>query len=616
MVGPVCYQELLLAGRRNRQYVFRWIYAGWLLVQLLWICFSLGMTRLLATITGAPAGEDPVVAVSRKFVEWFVVQQLILMALATPAFAAGAIADEKRRGTLQYLLTTDLSSWHIVLGKLLGRTAQVAVLFLTGLPLFCFLGAFAGVEPLTLAVAALYLVLPLFALGAATMLASVWFRQTRDAVLFLMAVGVAGFVCIVTFGGVFQFFNPLYVIEPAWGVADSLELRELGVRLFGATVAWGSVAVVSLALAVWRLRPAYIKQLEGEGKKKRERWWRVARPPVSDQPITWKERQVEGLAPIDSLRRVPRWLVLVSVFGLTTFACLFLLYSTMPAGTRLEELARLALRGNFDAILLKLGPADGGFFVLGLVVMLLASLVVGIRCSGAVTGERERQTWEALLLSPLSAKQLIRGKMWGIMGASYWYVLAYAVPALALSALGNTGVPLPLATIWTVLWLAVTLLAMFFVGSAGIWCSTRSGSSWRSLLGTFGVAYVGGALLFSCSIPFLMILYGILALVVWLFVDRLLGTSLSALMVGTTGPWAGFFLCCYIGLALMFWILSRVFLASAQKWVADRERTRHWHDEPVYRPRRRKVLQAIPVVQPVRREDAEPVTPRSDDPAT
>jgi hypothetical protein len=31
------------------------------------------------------------------------------------------------------------------------------------------------------------------------------------------------------------------------------------------------------------------------------------------------------------------------------------------------------------------------------------------------------------------------------------------------------------------------------------------------------------------------------------------------------------------------------FLADAQRWVADRERTRHWHDEPrYYRPRRRR----------------------------
>ena len=110
-------------------------------------------------------------------------------------------------------------------------------------------------------------------------------------------------------------------------------------------------------------------------------------------------------------------------------------------------------QASVDMKTLTLLPDAGtGFLIQSLVVMLLASLVVGIRCSGAITGERERQTWEALLLTPLSARQVVRGKLWGIMGASYWYLLAYAAPAAVLSALGGL-----LALWWTVLWLAVTV---------------------------------------------------------------------------------------------------------------------------------------------------------------
>ena len=63
---------------------------------------------------------------------------------------------------------------------------------------------------------------------------------------------------------------------------------------------------------------------------------------------------------------------------------------------------------------------------------------------GAISSERERQTWEALLLTPLSAGQIIRGKLWGVMAASYWYLLAYAAPAVTLSVLGG-----PVAVFWT-----------------------------------------------------------------------------------------------------------------------------------------------------------------------
>ena len=45
----------------------------------------------------------------------------------------------------------------------------------------------------------------------------------------------------------------------------------------------------------------------------------------------------------------------------------------------------------------------------------------------------------------------------------------------------------------------------------------------------------------------------------------------------------------YLGaLALLFWLMAWLLLGDAQKWVADRERTRHWKDEPIHLPPRRR----------------------------
>ena len=41
MIGPVLYQEMLLASRRTRQYAFRWLYAGWMVLQLAGLAFIL-----------------------------------------------------------------------------------------------------------------------------------------------------------------------------------------------------------------------------------------------------------------------------------------------------------------------------------------------------------------------------------------------------------------------------------------------------------------------------------------------------------------------------------------------------------------------------------------------
>jgi ABC-type transport system involved in multi-copper enzyme maturation permease subunit len=591
MVGPVLHHEMMLGSRRSRAYYFRWIYAGWLVLQVLWFWMQFGMS-LLVGATNSYA--TPVVA--SWFVETFVVQQLILLVLATPVLTAGAVTDEKTRGTLQYLLTTDLLSWHIVLGKMLGRIFQVAMIALAGAPLFCFLGVFAGVEPVTLLGVAAVTLLPLCALGSASLLASVWNRHTRDAVLSLYVVGTLGLLAIWFLGrGALHYFNPLYVLEPAWGERSLPDLAEFLHRLAWATLCWGGITVVCFGLSVWRLRPAYIRQIEGEGRKKKERWWRVRRPAVPENPIPWKERHVEGLAPISTLRRIPTWLAVATVFIGTTVSSAAILLFHLPASVTLSRLTQLALQFRFDEIwqLLESAwatavPPDEAFYLQSLLVMLIASLVVGIRCSGTICGEREKQSWEALLLTPLTSRQLVRGKLWGIIGSSYLYLFAYALPALVLSALGGI-----MSFFWTVIWLAVTWLAMYFVGAAGIWCSVRSKTSWRSLLGTIGIGYVGGFLVFLITTPVIAMI-AVIILLFLMLVDAYLGTTLASTALGG-GP-GGFFLAfkvaSCIGLAVLFWVLAWFFLGDAQKWIADRERTRHWKDEPMrLRPRKREVRQ-------------------------
>jgi hypothetical protein len=186
-------------------------------------------------------------------------------------------------------------------------------------------------------------------------------------------------------------------------------------------------------------------------------------------------------------------------------------------------------------------------------------------------------------MTPLSARQLIRGKLWGVMGASTWYLAAYAVPAVVLSVFGGL-----LALFWTVVWLAVTLLAMYFIGAAGIWCSVKAKNSWRALLSTMGLGYVGGTAVYLMTSPVIIIL-AVLILLLIRVLDNLLDTHMADVLISGL-PWflLWFFIASCVGLALIFWLMARFFLAWAQRWIADRERTRHWDEEPVYRRSRRR----------------------------
>jgi hypothetical protein len=299
---------------------------------------------------------------------------------------------------------------------------------------------------------------------------------------------------------------------------------------------------------------------------------------VPDEPIRWKERHIEGIAPLASLRRLPRWLGLVLIATATTVSSLLIvLTNLLPGGwTALTEF-------NLIQFIAQTGPAPNAFYWQAVVALALATLLVGVRCSGAVTGERERQTWEALLLTPLPVRDLIRGKLWGIIGASHPYLLAYAIPAVFFSLLGGA-----LAFIWTVVLLLVTYLGMAFMGAAGLWCSVRFKTSWGSLLVTLMIGYLGGFTLWGLAFPVALILFGLIMLSLWI-VDLLINNQTHlASMFGSTA--VVFFLGTYVALLGGFLLMVKVFLGTAQKYVADRERIRHWKDEPkMYRPRRRRI---------------------------
>jgi ABC-type Na+ efflux pump permease subunit len=583
MLGPILHQEMLLGSRRYRLHLLRWVYAGWLVFQVFWFYLafqaeeaaaarSYVFSRGTEALNEASAPE----IVGSRFADMFLSQQMVLLLLITPAFVAGAVTDEKRRGTLQHLLTTDVESRHIVLGKLIGRLGQVVLVMLVGLPLFALLAGFGGVSPISMLFAAGALMMPVFALAAGTLLASVLCRQTRDAVLAFYLVCIAGALLVRGLGGFFSYLDPLFMLEPAWGATGSLDLAEASRRLVIGAVAWGTIGGLCLATAAARLRSSYIRELESI-RPTQLAWYALDREPIDEEPVRWRERNVEGLAPNPTLRRVPQWLAITLIAALTTVSSLAILWFAIVPGASTTDVLRAMLQLDVRKTASLLQGASTGFLVQAILAMLIASLVVGIRCSGAVTTEREKQTWEAVLLTPLSAKSIIRGKLWGVMGASYWYLLAYAAPALTLSVLGG-----PLALAYTLLWLAATVLAMYFIGAAGLWSSVGATNSWRSLLQTLLAGYVTGLAIYMVSSPAILLL-ALLLLLFLAIIDWLIGSNLAGAVGWNMAFLRIFAIASSVGLALVCWLLAKWFLYRAQRRVADTERTRHWYDEPLYR---------------------------------
>ncbi len=204
------------------------------------------------------------------------------------------------------------------------------------------------------------------------------------------------------------------------------------------------------------------------------------------------------------------------------------------------------------------------YFHHGLAALIVLSLVVAVRASGAITAEKERGTWLPLMLTPLTTQKIVTGKHWGIVWAGIPYVAAHAFVAI------STGFFLGLeALTWGVLWLVGMVSALILGSALGLWASARAASSLRSLLMTLALFYLGW-LLFFIPISFVLFVFrGVLELVlriIGIFADT--SVPVGVLVSLDLASWS---VC--LGLPVAFWVLTTRLLTAAVARVGRNDRT-------------------------------------------
>ncbi len=182
LAGPIFQREVIGAGRRRGPYLLRFLYAIVLLLVV-----SLAFAGSWSGASGGRSGVamaqslQQIAPIVTSTIGWFT---LIAMALVGPALTGGAIADEKRARTLPTLMTTPMSSLHIVIGKLTSRIVQFVILALLAAPLLLAVRLFGGVPAMTI-VATMVIALSTALLGAALgLMYSIWHTRGTTAMLF------------------------------------------------------------------------------------------------------------------------------------------------------------------------------------------------------------------------------------------------------------------------------------------------------------------------------------------------------------------------------------------------------------------------------------------------
>jgi ABC-type transport system involved in multi-copper enzyme maturation permease subunit len=476
-LGPIFAKELRVTARRKRTYALRFVYLGLLLLPLLAV-FAERQTPGSAVARAnflAHQGYQFFIAFS-----WFT---LLAMVLAGPVLTSTAISGERLHNTLGVLLMTPISAWQIVAGKLFSRVLIALTLIGLSLPVLAVVRLMGGVE--------ITQMLAVLTLCVATLLFT-----ASVGLLFSILMRRAYAVILVSYG----LFFLLWVVIPtltmwtimalAWssGTGSGLGTIQPTVRIisqfnpFTAMLhaVFPQAAIGALALspwqwsAIWQLAFAALALLvcarlvrrlaAREGSDSGPQPAHLPPPPVeppdlqlhdgtvpptpathyltpkrrrrradvSDNPVLWRELARPLLA--RRWQRVLMVIILALVLGLS--------YTLIFVGEQMDE------------------PwAQVPFAWIFCMVMTVLSCVLA---ATSIAQEKESDTWTLLLATAVTPRQIIIGKVVGLLRRLAWpagLIAAHLLLFTLTGAIHPFGMLVVLALIFCTnfLWIATGL---------------------------------------------------------------------------------------------------------------------------------------------------------------
>ena len=256
--GPMIAREVLIAPRPLRYYLWRASFACFLFI-LLWTSWQYIIGWQDVREVGVVARFGGVLYLM------FAMLQLTLMLFFAPLFTAAAVSYEKDRRTLSLLLMTDLSDLEIVLGKLVAGLLNVLTILAASVGLLSLCAFFGGIS--------FGQVVNLFAVTAASgvaggalgLLIALWRDRTFQSIsltILMVVFSVAGVELFAIFFPTAEFMgvplvevlNPyramLAVLYPQTdqltGVVRASSVVYIGARL--------TFAAALVAFGTWKLR--------------------------------------------------------------------------------------------------------------------------------------------------------------------------------------------------------------------------------------------------------------------------------------------------------------------------------------------------------------------------
>ena len=141
LFGPIFEKELRVSSRRKRNYVLRTVYIASLTVFLIvvWLQTAQDVSSSGLYMSSRLAAAGKAIIVTIVWFQFCITQALAVIMLST------AIGEEIYLRTLDVLMTTPITCFQIVLGKLSSKLLQLILLLAISLPLLAIVRVFGGV---------------------------------------------------------------------------------------------------------------------------------------------------------------------------------------------------------------------------------------------------------------------------------------------------------------------------------------------------------------------------------------------------------------------------------------------------------------------------------------
>jgi ABC-type Na+ efflux pump permease subunit len=539
LIGPIFTRELVTAPRRPQHFVYRGVYGIALFVLMYTAWLVLAGTQIVRSV-----GD------MAKFgsIFFFIIAplQLAVMAFLAALRAASGVAQEKDKRTLVLLLMTRLTNHELVLGKLLASLLDVLVMLLAAAPIFMLLTLFGGVSAMQVVrvfAVTLATVLAAGSLGSTVALARDKTFQSLSMTALLLVIWIGAWEAIAAlFGEMLIAGLPVSSIATAASPLRAIliaahPLRD-SVGWFAAADTWYIVTALCMAallsslaivrLRVWNSGRELFAQAEPEagsiwgpeGEEPKNQRTKEPNTPalpesfgssdlgssdlgasdlaaeaaraghvdarvrtieeksreVWDNPVLWREVCTWAYG-----RKV---LVIKAVYWLLFALALAALVWTIQSG------AAYARAG--ETIVPPASRPLAPFFLVSLVIVNALAVT-------SITNERDGGSLELLLVTDLSPRELLVGKMLGVAYVAWEMLTAPLVLCVVLLVTGAVAVE-------NFLYLVAGLLVMdVFIITLGVHCGMNYANSKTAIgvsLGSVFFLFLGVVTLLLFMISF------------------------------------------------------------------------------------------------------------------